>query len=109
MVWRKAVDPARVKEAFEQVPRDCPIVDGVLLDNVPVPITGWNQIEHGLGRVPKGAILLFTNYSVSTELDYCLFKSFGRTGLAAYEPTEKYIYFYHSVAQPLAAISLWVF
>ena len=59
-MWRRAVDPNKVREAFEQVPRDCPVVDGVLLENFPLP-TGANLIEHGLGRVPKGMIFCGQN------------------------------------------------
>ena len=105
-MWRRAVDPNKVREAFEQVPRDSPIVDGILMEDVLVPLLFWNMVPHTLGRVPKGVIVLYASLS-SGFADYCVYRS--RHNNPTLQPTSTHFWMYvGNITYPLY-VDLWVF
>lgn len=92
-----------VKRELNQIPVSSPIVDGRIIENINIPLA-WNQIEHGLGRVPKGAIIIWNNWGGGITV-----VNNNYAGPGGYEPDDTYLYVYVSVPNANHRISLWVF
>lgn len=80
-----------VEYAFKRLVGVCPLINGVLLQNVTLDTT-QKSFEHGLGRKPVGYLVVR--------------RTTGAVVFDSEEPTDRYIFFKASVT---TTCSLWVF
>ena len=95
-------------ERFVAVIRRNPLIDGVFLENTPVP-TSMMQVRHDLGRVPKGMIFCGTSESPSADVGVLGQGLFMIANNPGYPATETHAWVVARFYSAGFTVNIWVF